>query len=250
MNKLKRVVVITDLGGTIVDEKNPEFGMISSDVLSEYGISIEQAVPVLSAIVNDLFKENMKPSIEQLTSTSIIEEFLANNNISLSVEQIEKMAWSALGAEKTNYLTPLTGAIEFLKEIKETNADIIALSNTALTLNILNMIFERFDIKKFFKSIILSSECGYKKPATQIYDYLEKNENLVSDDLIIMVGNDYNADITPALKRGYKTVLITEESSINAADNLIICRNLPDAKEAVLKEINLWREANEKSVLA
>lgn len=238
----KKIFVVVDLGGTIVDEKNPEMGAISEEITRKYQLSVQQAMGLISGIVMDLMQENMKTTVEQKCATTMIEEFLKKANCPLTVEQVEEMAWYMLGGENSTYLQPLEGAEELLEQISKTGANVVALSNTALTLNILNRIFEVHNIKNRFKDIILSSECGYRKPYAPIFEFLESKENITKDDLVILLGNDLKADIEPAKQRGYKTVLYTKDMSLEENESMLIGHDLETCKNKILNEISEWRK--------
>ena len=113
---------------------------------------------------------------------------------------------------------------------------------TALTLNILNRIFEVHKIKDYFDDIILSSECGFRKPYASIFDFLESKEDIKKEDFTILLGNDLNADIVPAKQRGYKTVFLTEDISITENESMLIGDDLETCKNMILEEISKWRD--------
>lgn len=238
----KKIFVIVDLGGTIVDESNPEMGAVAEEITMRYGLSAQQAAGLLSGIVMELMQENFKITEEQKCTTAIIEETLNKANSSLTVEQVEELAFHMLGGENCTYLRPLEGASILLEQLQEAGANIIALSNTALTLNILNRIFEVHKIKDYFDDIILSSECGFRKPYASIFDFLESKEDIKKEDFTILLGNDLNADIVPAKQRGYKTVFLTEDISITENESMLIGDDLETCKNMILEEISKWRE--------
>ena len=238
----KKIFIIVDLGGTIVDEKNPEMGAITEEITSKYQLSVQQTMGLLSGIVMELMQENMQTTVEQKCATTMIEEFLKHAKCPLTVEQVEEMVWYMLGGEKSTYLKPLEGAVELLEQVKEYGANIIALSNTALTLNILKRIFKVHKIKNIFMDIILSSECGYRKPYDPIFDFMESKENITKNDLVILLGNDLKADIVPAKQRGYKTVLYTQDMSLEENESMLIGHDLETCKNKIINEISVWRK--------
>lgn len=238
----RKIFVIVDLGGTIVDEQNPKMIEIPEEIVSKYQIPIQQVMGLLDGIVMELMQENMKTTIEQKCATTMIDEYLEKKNYPLTVTQIEELAWYMLGGKNSTYLKPLKGAIELLEQVKNTGANIIALSNTALTLNILNRIFEAHNMKEYFKDIILSSECGYRKPYVPIFKVLESSENIQKEDCVILLGNDLKADIEPAKQRGYKTVLFTTDMSLQEDKSMLIGHDLDTCKNKIINEISKWRK--------
>lgn len=250
----RKVVIVLDLGGTIVEEANPNnMFAIPSEVLDAKGLDELKAFRILMGIITILMKENTRPSKEQLPATQMIQNYITENNINLTVEDIEELAWHMLGGENCEYLKPLPDAECFLKEIKDVGVDIVALSNTAIPLTLLNSIFRVHNIYDYFNEIILSSECGWRKPSDEIFDVLENKMSIQENDFVLLIGNDYKADIEPAIKRGYRTAFLQHidasvEQDGKKAD--VIGQSLQIIKNEVLKQIMQWRENNEKTALA
>jgi len=216
MNRNK--IAIIDLGGTIVDEKEPNFHRLEQKVIDKIcskTTNLKILEKSLSEILIQFNREMAKQSSEQKNSKLIIEEVLKKYNLPLSCEMFEEIAWLYLGGESTSYLKPLPGAIKLLQLLNSENFKVIALSNTTLPLSILKRIFITHKIYNLFSCFILSSECGYKKPGDEIFNHLEKTQNIKQDDHVISIGNSYYADIKPSLKRGYKSYCLKGDMKID-----------------------------------
>lgn len=74
--------------------------------------------------------------------------------------------------------------------------------------------FQRLELKYFglydkFKSVIFSSDFGYKKPDPRIF--LEASKRLEFEpENILCIGDNFDSDIVPAAKLGMKALHIEE----------------------------------------
>ena len=64
-------------------------------------------------------------------------------------------------------------------------------------------------LKPFFKEIITSEQSGYKKPDPKMFAYALKKCKVKTDE-VIMIGDDYEADISGAKKAGWDQIWFTE----------------------------------------
>ena len=248
-----KVVIVVDLGGTIVEEANPQMGAIPKAVFEAMGLNEQTVMGILSGIITKLTLENLGQSKEQLPATQIIEDYITENCIHLSVKDIEELAWQMLGNDNCEYLKPLPGAEELLKELKDYSVKVVALSNTALPLGLVNRIFKAHKIYDYFDEIILSSECGWRKPSVEIFDVLEQKMKIQENDFVLLIGNDYKADIEPAMSRGYLTAFLQSAGAFadqNQKESDITGQNLRGIQNDILQQIIKWRKENEKTALA
>ncbi len=226
----RKKIAIVDLGGTIVDETGPCFQKLSQEIIDIIcGINIDCNLfeNMLQETLIQFNIEISKKGSEQKTSKSIIEEMICKNNLPISVNMFEDVAWHYLGGENTSYLKPLPYATNLLDFLNEEDFKIIALSNTTLPISILKKIFVTHGIYDLFSCFILSSECGYKKPSNEIFNYLEQTQNISPYDYILSIGNSYEADIQPSLIKGYISIYLERsvktdvyESNLKIFDSL------------------------------
>lgn len=228
-------IVGFDLGGTLINEEAPKFHALPEDFIQKTGFNPDQITKLLYFTIDRLMKENERQAEDQIPAKTILETALKELKIQAPVAILEEAAWYLLGGKSTTYLQPLPHAVELLQELKDLGATIVALSNTAIPLSILNRIFKTHKIDAYFKTIVLSSECGWRKPSLKAFEQLEKFISFSADDKMIFIGNSYEADISPALKRGYQTVLISDNynDSDFAQKRTLIVKNLQELYEKV-----------------
>ncbi|BDS11587.1 HAD family hydrolase [Aureispira anguillae] len=203
-----RYIVVFDLGGTLVDEAMPELKALPKALIEKTGMDEKSLTQLLYYGIDQLMKENFRLSDDQIPASTILQNTLDHFKLNISLEILEEVAWQLFGGAETTYLTPLEGARELLKDLKESGGEIIALSNTAIPKSLLNKVFETHQLGGYFDEIILSSECGWRKPSSNVFKQLEETINLTPKDFVLFVGNSYEADMLPAINRGYKTVYI------------------------------------------
>ncbi|MEA5504691.1 HAD family hydrolase [Halotia wernerae UHCC 0503] len=203
-----RYIVGFDLGGTLLEEGFPKLHTIPKEISSNAGIEEEVLSQLLLYSMDQLINENQRISDEQIPAKIILEEAINYFKINISIELLEEAAWHLLGENTTSYLKPLPNAHKLLEELKQNGAILIALSNTAIPSSILDRILEVHNMRRYFSYITLSSECGWRKPHIKAFEQMESSINLTFQDSMTFIGNDYEADILPAIQKGYKTVYI------------------------------------------
>lgn len=171
--------------GTILDETAPKLQSIPKEFVSETGISEQNFSQFLLYSIDQLMKENFRIADDQIPAQKILKKAIAKFNVDLPIETLEEAAFHLLGGSSTDYLKPIPHAVSLLKELKDTGAIIIALSNTAIPLSVLKFILEIHNLNQYFYSIILSSECGWRKPCPRAFEQMENAVAFSSDDFMI-----------------------------------------------------------------
>ena len=87
---------------------------------------------------------------------------------------------------------------------------------------------EKSNIIKYFKTITISEEVGFKKPNSIIFDYALKKANAASSNSL-MIGDSYQADVLGGLSFGMNAILFNFHK-INVEDKIISIDNLLDLK--------------------
>ena len=85
---------------------------------------------------------------------------------------------------------------------------------------------EESTITKYFKTITISEEVGYKKPNPIIFHYALKKANAVNTSSL-MIGDSYQADILGAINVGISAILFNYHN-IDPIDNIISVNSLSD----------------------
>ena len=81
-------------------------------------------------------------------------------------------------------------------------------------------------ITKYFKTIIISEEVGYKKPNPKIFNYALEKANAVNTSSL-MIGDSYQADILGAINVGINAILFNYHN-IDPSDDIISVNSLSD----------------------
>lgn len=106
--------------------------------------------------------------------------------------------------------------IRYWRVLKDSVPAINELKELGYTVNILSNhvpeardIIDSLGLTPLFDRIVLSAEVGYEKPNPKIFAYaLQGREN----DINIMVGDNYKADIEGAINAGMKAILVREKN--------------------------------------
>jgi putative hydrolase of the HAD superfamily len=95
----------------------------------------------------------------------------------------------------------------------------------------LSAITNHLGIDKFIKKIFNSADIGYEKPNSKIYQYVIKDLNVPLES-IIMVGDNYIADVVGARSNGINAVFVRAE---NKFDYKFYCKDLLSLKNVIEK---------------
>ncbi len=87
---------------------------------------------------------------------------------------------------------------------------------------------EKSTIFKYFKTITISEEVGYKKPNPIIFNYALKKANAINSNSL-MIGDSYQADILGAINIGVNAILFNYHK-IDPEDHIISVNNLSDLR--------------------
>ncbi len=93
-------------------------------------------------------------------------------------------------------------------------------------------ILDRFALRAFFETVVISGEIGWKKPSRRIFEFA-LSQLSVKPEETVFIGDDYEADIAGAKRTGMKTVYISKNvpSITDKAD--IAIRSLKEAPSAI-----------------
>ena len=93
-----------------------------------------------------------------------------------------------------------------LKELKESHkVGLVTISHQQSYHPRVHRILGRFNLKPFFATVVVSSECGWKKPSPNILEVVLNNLSSLPVETIF-VGDDCEGDISGAKQVGMKTV--------------------------------------------
>lgn len=121
--------------------------------------------------------------------------------------------------------------ISCLEELVNKGYENIIISNHVPELEEL---VSRLGIDKYFSRVYTSAKVGYEKPNEEIYKHVLKDVDKEKD--IIMIGDNYNADVQGALKLGLKAILVRKENINNYEFYCSDLRNISQIIEDISKK--------------
>ena len=127
-------------------------------------------------------------------------------------EQAKEIALAFRGLS-TKYIKLYKGVKNLLKNLKENGFKIYLLSNAQEVFTMHEL--EKLDLVKYFDGIAISSMYGVKKPNKEFY--LRAIDKMGVEGEIMMVGNDYECDVKPAIELGLKSLFI--ETNLTPRNN-------------------------------
>ena len=217
MNKNNITDIFFDLDNTLWDfDKNSNLTFIKIFELNELDIDINiflEAYHPINKNYWDLYREN-KVSKEKLRFYRLADTF-KKLKIEIGDSMIKKLSFDYIDyLSDFNNLIP--GAIEILEYLdNKYNMHII----TNGFKEVQKKKLEKSTITKYFKTITISEEVGYKKPNPIIFDYALKKANAINTRSL-MIGDIYQADILGAINVGINAILFNYHN-IDPNDNII-----------------------------
>ena len=224
MNKNNITDIFFDLDHTLWDfDKNSNLTFIKIFALNELDIDIDiflRAYHPINASYWDLYREN-KISKDKLRFNRLADTF---RKLKIQVEDtmINKLSYDYID-NLTDFNNLIPGAIEILEYLDNKY-------NMHIITNGFKEVQERklkeSTITKYFKTIIISEEVGYKKPNPIIFNYALEKANAVNTTSL-MIGDSYQADILGALNVGINAILFNYHN-IDPSDDIISVNSLSD----------------------
>jgi putative hydrolase of the HAD superfamily len=107
---------------------------------------------------------------------------------------IDKKVLSDLMQAVKDYMLPLPGSFELLKDLYQAGIPLYALTDS--TQEIVKYLQQKYDFWRKFKGIVVSAEIGYMKPSPYIYQYLLNTYQLNPTETVFI--DDYLPNIEGA----------------------------------------------------
>lgn len=92
-------------------------------------------------------------------------------------------------------------------------------------------ILDQFDLRRFFKVVVISGEVGWKKPSLRIFE-VALSQLSIKPEEAVFIGDDYEVDIIGAKKVGMKTILLSKEPINNEKADVKI-KHLKELSSAI-----------------
>lgn len=134
----------------------------------------------------------------------------------LSEEEINelKTTFSNIALETLPSLN--SDLLSALKNAKANNNVVAILSNTGLIdSKTTYLILAKLKINQLFDYVFLSEEVGLCKPDEQFFEYAVKQMNAPKEK-VLYIGDSYYYDYYPAMRLGYKTMLVKKQITNNS----------------------------------
>ena len=224
MNKDKITDIFFDLDHTLWDfDKNSNLTFIKIFALNKLDIDINiflEAYHPINANYWDLYREN-KVSKEKLRFYRLADTF-KKLKIEVRDSMIKKLSHDYIDC-LTDFNNLIPGAIEILKYLdNKYNMHII----TNGFKEVQKKKLEKSTITRYFKTITISEEVGYKKPNPIIFNYALEKANTVNTRSL-MIGDSCQADILGAINVGIDAILFNYHN-IDPTDNITSVNSLSD----------------------
>jgi len=118
-------------------------------------------------------------------------------------------------------IEPMPNVMETMPTLHEKYKCIVVSNAKDSNAELMRKAFERIGLDKYFYGFVTSKELGATKPSPAFFQsVLDKYQLNLSET--IMIGNDYEKDITGAKNIGLKTILITNKhGEFSSADYVV-----------------------------
>ena len=205
-----------DLYGTLADIHTDEwklpFWKKMCGVFLSYGADYE-AKELRKAYFTEVSRLEIEKYEEgheiEIDIKEVFVELLRRKGIAVTEEQLQRIARSFRELSRTR-LRPYAHVKELLQKLREQGKKVCLLSNaqSIFTLDELKIL----KLDDLFDDILISSDCGYKKPDPIIFEILLKRNGLNPEDCL-MIGNDLYSDVFGANRAGVDSYYIHDALS-------------------------------------
>ncbi len=215
---MKFSAVIFDLDGTIIDSEEA-WGMAFVNVFKILGVNPKNDHPAVGGVS---LKDNWKNLLVEygIQTNKTLDELVI-----LTYMEYEKLI---------SMITLNDGFIEFIENLKDNNFPVALATSTKWEL--VDKIFDRFEIGDLFDIVTTSDEVINPKPDPEIFTVTADKLGVEREDCLVI--EDSGAGVTAARRAGMKVIAITDDEDvtpeIEKADKIV--GGFSDIK---LKEIDL-----------
>ena len=200
-----------DLYGTLADihtdEGKPAFWRKMTDVFRSYGADYE-ARELRNSYFTEISRQEKERRQEgheiEIDLDTVFTELLGKKGIKVEKEEIQRIARSFREASRT-HLRAYAHAKEVLQRLRRQGKKVYLLSNAQSLFTMDEL--RQLELDDQFDDILISSDCGYKKPDPIIFKILLERNDLSAKDCL-MIGNDLHSDILGARRAGIASYYI------------------------------------------
>lgn len=198
--------ILMDLGKTILTNENFSFAN-GLDKIYDHFDYINKNTPKEKYLETAnkymyLYKEREITNIE-IPFSIYITKVLNDLNITINTSNIEEIEdYFLINTIKDNLIPTV---ILFLEYTKNNDIPVVIVSNSTFSKRALLKELNLLHIDHYFKSLISSSDCLYRKPSKEIFNigFQELQKFNINKDEVIFVGNDYQLDVLGSINAGF-----------------------------------------------
>lgn len=234
-----------DIGGTIHTQKaSPENDIRYTEMLMkllsdngiDHGMSSEELLDQINRGAK-AYKKYVEGKLIELPGEVIWTDFFLSN-LEKDREKIKKISeeLSYLFDRHRKVITRREGLRETLEVLKKMGYRIGVISNI-MSRTFVPRILEEYGIREYFDELVLSSECGIRKPDPAIFDIALEKMGLKKEDCCY-VGDTVSRDIIGTRKAGWKMMIQIDNPLTYKKDEHLLNEGwAPDYRIFQLEEI-------------
>jgi HAD superfamily hydrolase (TIGR01549 family) len=205
--------VLFDLGNTLMYSHAPwpPIFLQAGKAMGEYLRS--RKINVDSSSFSDEFRQRLNKyyierehSMIETSSLGVLKDMLAEKGHANLPQELLRAALDHYYAiTQQNWLLE-NDAVPTLVKLRSEAFHVGLVSNASDSRDVLTLV-DKFGIREYFDFILVSADCGYRKPHPRIFELALANWGYLPDE-IVMVGDKLDADIGGARPLGIYTIWI------------------------------------------
>ena len=195
---------VFDLFGTLIDAKtdceSTMFWNKAQEIFRRFSVNLEPNT--LKRLYTDGIKSRIINETDEPDFADVFADIFIYSKTPYNPNIISSLAWE-FRKESFLYARLFNKEEETLCNLKKTGASMYILSNAQEIFTI--PLIKKLGLDAYFDGILLSSQCGVKKPDSRLfYHFLDMYE--LDANECIYIGNNWDTDIIGADSAGMKTV--------------------------------------------
>jgi len=189
-------VLAVDLVGTLTKKVDMTFAVRASEYLSQNGHDIEPA---------RVRRLHRKRYLEySMGNYANDREFYSVLSVDLGIQAWEPW-FEALTDLWIQYSTPFDDAQRFLEQAGRTHRLILSSNYVA---EWARRMLVNYHWEDYFQALVVSSDCGLRKPSRQFFLELLRVSGVTSPDEVLVIGDSLANDVYGATRAGLQAVLV------------------------------------------
>ncbi len=212
MTKIKGVIF--DMDGVISDTQKMH-ASVEEKLLKKYGIEMNS--------------DEITEKYAGMPDKEFFEKIFKDHKVSVNVEEIIREKWNEMMRIAKNNISPIPGAIELIKQLKENGFKLAVASSSPH--NFIELVLSKLKIKKEFDVVVSAEDVKFGKPNPEIFLLASKKLNLNPSECVVI--EDGINGIIAAKRAEMKCIFLTKENQNQYLADLVIS----SLKELSIKNI-------------